>query len=204
MSGIIAQLSNSVAYAIHKTTYDPEAEEFAKNQAKKEAAEKELEKKKELQVKTEKEKKEAEAAEAARLALDEKKEKELKERERFDPWRLTGRVMSVLLTILLVFLLVVFGVFGASLATNLNLYKDAPYRILYAIYGFVFFFLVIPYVLGYRWWWKGKRPRFYSLIPIVPYYFDNYYAGLLLSWMSFKPDCQVESLKEWLEEQKTG
>ncbi len=199
MSSIITQLSNSVAYAVHKATYDPEAEEFAKKKAEKERLEKKSAEEAAIHAKNEKEKKEAEAALAA---IKEKQEHELKERERFDPWRLTNRIFTTIGSILLLFLLVVFGVFGASLATNLNLYKEAPYRVLYAIYGFLFFFLVIPYVIGYRWWWNGQKPRFYALIPIIPYHFDNYYAGMLFSWMSFKPDCQIESLKEWLDEQK--
>jgi hypothetical protein len=124
-------------------------------------------------------------------------------RNEFSILRLLGNVLGTTMTILMVFLLVVFGVYGSSLATNLNLYHAAPYRVLYAIYGFIFFFVVIPYVLLYRWWWNGKKPRFYSLIPLVPYHFDNYYTGLALSWMSYKPDDQVESLKEWLLEQKS-
>lgn len=124
-------------------------------------------------------------------------------RNEFSITRLLGNILGTTMTILMVFLLVVFGVFGSSLATNLNLYHTAPYRVLYAIYGFLFFFVVIPYVLLYRWWWKGRQPRFYSLIPLVPYHFDNYYAGILLSWMSYKPDDLIESLKEWRLEQKS-
>ena len=124
-------------------------------------------------------------------------------RNEFSISRLLGKILGTTFSILAVFLLVVFGIFGSSLATNLNLYHTAPYRVLYAIYGFVFFFLVIPYVLLYRWWWKGKQPRFYSLIPLVPYHFDNYYAGILLSWMSYKPDDRIESLKEWQQELKS-
>ena len=125
-----------------------------------------------------------------------------KERAEFSASRLFGNVLSTTMKIVLAFLLVVGGVYGSSLATNLNLYHEAPYRVLYAIYGFLFFLLVIPYVLLYRWWWKGLKPRFYSLIPLVPYHFDNYYAGILLSWMSYRPDDRIESLKEWRREQQ--
>jgi len=124
-------------------------------------------------------------------------------RNEFSIMRLLGNILGTTISILTVFLLVVFGVFGSSLGTNLNVHLSAPYRVLYAIYGFVFFFLVIPYVLLYRWWWKGKQPRFYSLIPLIPYHIDNYYVGILLSWMSYRPDDQIESLKEWQLEQKS-
>ena len=124
------------------------------------------------------------------------------ERDTFSVGRLTAKAFGIVFTVVACFLLIFFGLFGASLATNLNLYRATAFRILYAIYGFLYCFLVIPYVLLYRWWWKGKRPRFYSFIPLVPYHFDNYYAGLLFSWMSYRPDDQIEALKEWNIEQK--
>jgi len=123
-------------------------------------------------------------------------------RNEFSITRLVGSAVGIIITILTTFLIFLGGVYGSSLATNLNLHHNAAYRVLYAIFGFLFFFLVIPYVLLYRWWWKGKKPRFYSLIPLVPYHFDNYYAGLLFSWMSYRPDDRVQALKEWELEHK--
>lgn len=118
-------------------------------------------------------------------------------RETFSVWAIIGQATGIASSILGVFLLLSFGVFGASLATNLNVYKPAAFRILYAIYGFLFFFIVIPYVLLYRWWWLGKKPRFYALLPLMGKRFDNHMAGVLLGWMSFRPDDVIESLKEW-------
>lgn len=124
------------------------------------------------------------------------------EMDTFSIPRMIAKILGIIFTIVGSFLLIFLGLFGASLATNLNLYRGAWFRVLYAFYGFLYFFLVIPYSLLYRWWWKGKRPRFYSFIPLIPFHFDNYYAGLLFSWMSYKPDDQIESLKEWEAEQK--
>lgn len=111
--------------------------------------------------------------------------------------RLLTRVLSISFKIVMVFLLFAAALYGSSLATNLNLYREAPIRVLYAIYGFLFFWIAIPYSLLYRWWWKGKKPVFYALIPLVPYKFNNRYAAMLLSWMSFKPDDQIACLMEW-------
>ena len=111
--------------------------------------------------------------------------------------RLLGRVVSITFQIVILFLLIVVGLYGSSLATNLNIYREAPIRVLYAIYGFLFFWIVIPYSLIYRWWWKGKKPVFYAFIPLVPYKFNNHYAAMFLSWMSFKPDDQIACLMEW-------
>ena len=111
--------------------------------------------------------------------------------------RLLTRILSITITIVGIFLLIVAGLYGASLATNLNLYREAPIRVLYAIYGFLFFWISIPYSLLYRWWWKGRKPVFYALIPLIPYKFDNRYAAMMFSWMSFKPDDQIACLMEW-------
>ncbi len=118
-------------------------------------------------------------------------------REEFSVRGIFTQALGIASSIVGVFLIFSFGVFGASLATNLNVYKPAAFRILYAIYGFLFFYIVIPYVLLYRWWWLGKRPRFYALIPLMGKRFDNHMAGVLLGWMSFKPDDVIDSLKEW-------
>lgn len=199
MTELVNQLSNSVAFAIHKATYDPDAEKFAKKKEEDAKAERLKQEEALANAKSDKEKADASAKLAATKAAE---EQERAAREKFDPWRLTKRIVGTVSSILAIFLVALGGVFGASLATNLNLYKETPYRILYAIYGFLFFFIVIPYVLGYRWWWKGKQPRFYALIPIIGYHLDNRWTAMLFSWLSFKPDCQIESLKEWIEEQK--
>jgi hypothetical protein len=99
-------------------------------------------------------------------------------------------------TIFLMFLAVLLG---ASLATNLNIYRNWAYRLLYAIYGGAFFFVVIPYVLLYRWAFMGKRPRFYSIIPLIPYHWDGVIGQIFLSWLSFRPDTIIWELEEWKE-----
>lgn len=191
---LLTQLSNKASYLVHSITYDPEAEKFvAEQKAKAEADAAALEKAKK-------------DGDAAAIAAAQKKkddaaaaELEAKEKERatFDVGRGAGRVLSTVMQIVGYFLLVILGIFGSSLATNLNVYHDWPIRLLYAVYGFLFFWLVIPYVLLYRWYWKGLRPRLYSVIPLVPYHFDNYYAALFFSWMSYKPDDVIPELKEW-------
>lgn len=195
MSSVISQLVNTATHALHKATYNPEAEKYAK----------------ELAEKAEREKaaKEAEVKRAADLAKKIEKENLAKQerdklaaeqeaRGKFDLGRLTGNALGTALNIVLILVLVGLGTFGASLATNLNLYKPTTYRVLYAIYGFFFFFVVIPYCIGYRWWWNGHQPRFYALIPLVPYKFENRWMGIFFSWLSYKPDDEIEQLKEWL------
>lgn len=194
---LLNQFMNKVSYTLHNITYDPEAEEFAKEKQKeidKTAAEIKAQKEAtEAKIKAEEEKKEADK----KAAQERKEAEDEEERNSFSILRLLGRIFGILFLSIGVFFLFLLGVYGSSLATNLNVHKDLPYRVLYAIWGFLFFWLVIPYVLIYRWWWNTKRPRFYALIPLVPYRFDNYYAAMFLSWMSYKPDDIIEELKEW-------
>jgi hypothetical protein len=116
------------------------------------------------------------------------------ERNNFSVKRMFKRAFGVTMNILHIFLFIALGIFGASLATNLNVYRGWPYRVLYALYGFVFFFVVIPYVLLWRWAYLKKRPRFYSLIPIIGAPFENRIAATLLSWLTFEPDDEMAFL----------
>lgn len=195
----VTQLVNKITYGIHNLVSDPEAEKFAKEQKAKadaEAAALAQAKAKGDAEAIAKAQKKKEDAEAAAKAAEEK------DRETFSITRAIGRIIAIIVPIVLIFLLVVVCIYGSSLATNLNVYQDWPMRILYAIYGFFFFWLVIPYVLLYRWYWKGIRPRFYAIIPLVPYKFNNYYAALLFGWMSFKPEDAMAELKEWTKEKE--
>ena len=130
-------------------------------------------------------------------AVEAEVEKSEEEREEFNIWSMIGEALGLAGSIIMGFLIVAGGIFGASLAANLNVYRGAAFRVLYAIYGFVFFVIVIPYVLGWRWWWNGRKPRFYALIPLIPYHLNNRLAQILFSWMSFKPDEAMYELEEW-------
>lgn len=196
---LLEEAWNSIHYQIKKMVSDPDANAYAQDQAKAAKADADAKAKEDAAKKEQADKEAAEKAAADKLAAD---TKAAQDRNTFSFTRMFGTVGGIFFTIFLVFLLFFGAVLGASLATNLNLYLPTPYRILYAIYGFLFFFLVIPYVLGYRWFWKGKRPRFYSLIPLVPYHLDNRFAAFLFSWLSYKPDDQIDSLKEWMKEQE--
>ena len=195
MASLLNQITNSIQYTVHKATYDPEATAFAEKQA----AEREQEARRsavlaaEAAAAAEQKRKDDEKAEAAAAV-----EAERERRANFSGTRMVGRAMGIIGILVSVFAMVVLGVLGASLATNLNLYREMPYRILYAIYGFLFFWVVIPYVFLYRWWWNGKKPRFYAMVPIVPYRFTNHIAAMLLGWMSYKPDETIDMLKEWV------
>jgi len=116
------------------------------------------------------------------------------ERKTFSIKRLIKRALAITSSVLGMFLVVSLGLFSASLATNLNVYRGWPYRLLYAIYGVVFFFIVIPYVLLWRWAYLKKRPRFYAFIPIIGVPIENSILAFLLSWFTFEPDDEMQFL----------
>jgi hypothetical protein len=191
---ILSQALNKISYQLHQATYDPEAEAYIKKQADEKQKEIDLANIKKLE---EKEAKIVEAKKTAELKAIAEAKKISEEENKFDIGRLIGRIFAIIFMIFGIFLLCVFGVYGASLASNLNVHHDWPYRLVYALWGFVFFWIVIPYVLLYRWWWKGLQPRFYALIPLVPYKFDNKWMALFFSWLSYKPDTIINQLREW-------
>jgi hypothetical protein len=191
---LLGNLSDAISYNLHRMTYNPKAEQYAKEKA---AAEQKAKEDAAAQKEnaTAKSAAEIKAKEEADAAAKAKKAEE--ERKTFSASRLALNVFSILMKILAAFLILVLGVYGASLSANLNLYREYPYRILYAIYGFFLFMFVIPYILLYRWWWNGKKPRFYGLIPIIAGKFVNPTAQTLFGWLTFKPDDRIHALEEW-------
>lgn len=132
--------------------------------------------------------------------VEQKTDEKDKARNIFNIWGLLADILKYVSGYLLIFFLTIGSILGSSLATNLNLHKNWAFRILYAIYGAIFFFIVIPYTLIYRWWINGRRPKFYSLIPLFPYHWNGRIAQLMLGWMSYRPDDAILSLREWEEE----
>ena len=91
---------------------------------------------------------------------------------------------------------------GSSMAVNLNMYKSTPFKVLYAIYGFLFGFVVVPYVLLYRWWWLGKQPTYFGFLPFIPGFFVRPQVQFLLGWLTYKKDPHMGDTQEWIEHAK--
>lgn len=189
------QALNSTKYAIHKLTYNPDAEQYAKQQKQ------EIENKKK-QAEDQKQKAELDAKKSAeeQNAAAERAEKEriAAERAEFSFSRLLLRIFKTIMIAVGIALLVGGALYGSSLATNLNVYKSAPYRVIYAIWGFLFFWVVIPYVWIYRRFWLKKTPEFYAILPLVPYSFNHWFMRKFFDWITFNP-VHVDELKEWQE-----
>lgn len=101
---------------------------------------------------------------------------------------LVNKTVSYTLGVFYYLTLLLLSVLGVSLATNLNVHREIPYRILYMVYGFIFGRIVVPYVLLYRWAYLGKKPHYFSFIPLIDRPFANPTVQKLLSWMTYIPD----------------
>ena len=194
---LLSNLKDKINYQLHQLTYDPEAEEYTASI--KAAQEAEDAAKRAKDQKTQAEAKRKLDAETKK-AEDAKKAEELAARKEFRAGRFAGKVVGIISTILFGFAMVAGGIYGAHLATNANLYRSWPYRLLYAFYGFIFFPIVVVYMLGYRWWWQGKKPQYYALLPLIPYFINQPILARLFSWMSYKPDDEIRALQEWNQE----
>jgi len=184
-------LKNKIEYQINAATYDPKAEQYAKNAAVRKA----LEEKNAKDEAVAKKEADAAAAEAKQKAdADAAAAKAAADAETFSGSRLAKRALAYTAWILFGFAIFAGAIWGMSLAVNLNVHKDLPYKILYAIYGFIFFILVIPYSMFYRWMWLGKKPRYYSLLPLVPRHLEHPITVSLFSWISYKPDEYINQL----------
>ena len=84
----------------------------------------------------------------------------------FDVGDVFKKIFATAAGIVGVFLVILFGLLGSSLAMNMLIYRNAALRILAGVFGFIFF----PFVLGYglvRRFWYQKAPEFFAAFPFV-------------------------------------
>jgi len=70
--------------------------------------------------------------------------------------RLIGKIITYIGIALCILLFFWGGFLGASYSTNLNIYRSFEFRFFYAIYGALFWIIVVPYELLYKQWWLGE------------------------------------------------
>lgn len=133
----------------------------------------------------------AEAAKVEKFQSDARKDE-------FSVSRLLSNAANRSVTYIVLGLLLFFACIGSGMAVNLNMYKPMPFKVLYAIYGFLFGFVVVPYVLLYRWYWQGKQPKYYGFIPFVPGFFTKPWVQFLLGWLTYKKDGHIGDTQEWI------
>jgi hypothetical protein len=128
---------------------------------------------------------------------DDAKLKADKDLDTFSIWGVLRSAMTTGIFIGIILIALFLACIGGSIATNLNIYKNVAFRIFYAIYGSIFFPIVLVYSQIYRRWWLGKKQVYYGFIPIFPYFFINTYTQFLFGWLTYKPDNHIWDLEEW-------
>jgi ABC-type sugar transport system permease subunit len=111
---------------------------------------------------------------------------------------LVTKTINATVTVFYYLTLLLLSVLGVSLATNLNVHREIPYRVLYMVYGFIFGRIVVPYVLLYRWAYLGKKPYYFSFIPLLDKPFANPTVQKMLSWLTYK------AITEEVDKLRTG
>lgn len=84
----------------------------------------------------------------------------------FDVGDVLKKMFTTAAGIVGVFLIVVFGLLGSSLAMNMLIYRNTVLRVLAGVFGFVFF----PFIIGWslvRRFWYGKAPEFFAAFPLA-------------------------------------
>ena len=100
-------------------------------------------------------------------ALVEKIIEKQAEESTFSITRLLTKIAIYVGIAFLIFLLIVISITGAMYATNINRKKSFLFRMLYAFYGSLFWFIVVPYQSIYRQWWLGEpKLKMDGIIPL--------------------------------------
>ena len=158
---LLTSLSNKIQYMIAKNTSDPEAGEYAKQQADQAAAD--------AKVKEERDKLAKQASDDADIKR--KKDEEaaaLTDRSKFKPTELIGDVARNILSVIGILILVFFLLYGGHIAANKAIGYKVPFRILSFLYGIVFSFWVVPKSV-YDVYWKKETLPYFTFLPISTY-----------------------------------
>lgn len=121
------------------------------------------------------------------------------EKDEFNVTRLLKNAFSNGISYVILAVIIFVLLIGSSMAVNLNMYKPMPFKILYAIWGFLFGLIVVPYVLVYRWYWLGKQPRYYGFLPFIPGFFVRPITQFVFGWLTYKPDDLMGETQEWIK-----
>jgi hypothetical protein len=177
---LFTQIGNKIQYSISKWASDPEADAYAKEQAKQQEQDAETQKR----INEAKEK--GESSSEARAESD-AKAKELAERSEFKPQRATSNIAAGIIKgfMSLIFTLIV--LYGGHLAANQAIGYKIPFRLLSFLYGCIFFFIEIPKMLIRRYWYQIKPP-YYTYLPISTYVPNGDLEVLFLGGFCYKED----------------
>ena len=177
---LLTQISNKIQYSISQWASDPEADAYAKQQAK------QREQDAEVEQRSRETKEKGDAAAAAKEESD-AKAKELAERSEFKPQRATSNIAAGIIKGFMQFIFTLIMLYGGHLAANEAIGYKIPFRILSFAYGCLFFFIEIPKMLIRRYAYQIKPP-YYTYFPLSTYEPNGDFEILFLGAFCYKED----------------
>jgi hypothetical protein len=155
---LLTSLSNKIQYMAVKTAIDPEAEEYAKQQAEQAAQDAAMKKQKEDSEKQAK-------VDAEVKQEEDKKADVLAARSQFDTRKMISQASKGILSSIFLLIIIFISFYGGHIAANKAIGWGVPFRILSFIYGILFSFWIIPKSI-YDVYWKGLKIPYFTFLPI--------------------------------------
>jgi hypothetical protein len=188
---LLTQISNKLQYSISQWASDPEADAYAKEQAKQRQHDAEAQERIN-QTKSESDKnfksKEEADAEAKSIA----------ERSEFKPQRATSNIAAGIIKGFFQFIFTLIVLYGGHLAANEAIGYKIPFRLLSFVYGCIFFFIQIPKMLISRYWYQIKPP-YYTYLPLSTYEPNGDLEVLFLGGFCYKEDTASQLARATVE-----
>lgn len=160
---------------------DPKAEEYAKQQA--------IQKKQDEEVRQ----REAAASKASAEADAKKKSAaeasaDLASRSQMNPSKAAADIAKSTLNWFFFIFLAMIALYGGSIAANMSIGYNVPFRRMSFVYGTLMFFLVIPYYI-YLVYFKNQTIPYYSFFPTNSTYVPiDTLEQILYGWYCYKED----------------
>lgn len=141
-------------------------------------------------------------AESTSALKKEKEQEKINDDSTFSITRLIGNTLNNAINFFNTFLMITLAVVSGMLSANDAIGREWPYRILYFIYGSLFFPIMLLYYL--YMWFIGKAPRIYTLLPIRTVQSITSLARFLLFPITYKPDeFSKKAYKDFMTESAT-
>ena len=180
MSNLLSQIGNKINYSISRWASDPEADQYAQQQAI------QAQQDAEAQERLNEAKSRADADSKAKRDADAKAQS-LADRSNFKPMRAGSNIASGILKWFMRLILLLLILYGGHLAANEAIGYNAPFRLLSFYYGCVFFFIEIPKMLIRRYWYQIK-PSYFTYLPLSTYLPNGDMETFFLGAFCYKED----------------
>jgi hypothetical protein len=157
----LTQIGNKIQYSIAKWASDPEADAYARQQARQQQQDADAARR------LAESRARSDAAAKAQADAD-ARARSMADRSQFKPIRATSNVAAGVVKGFMSFILTLIILYGGHLSANEAIGYKVPFRLVSFLYGCIFFFIEIPKMLIRRYWYQIK-PAYYTYLPLSTY-----------------------------------